>query len=129
MPKQTVEIEVPDGYELIAYRVPKDGEFVLWEGKVESFDFQSSEYPILKKTRVSLHKFYTGALDLMTRQYVKNNPADRWRYGQCMFNHLCAVKPELAEKVRGTNCDPFNCLNTDPQFDRFIKFIESNWER
>lgn len=32
---------------------------------------------------------------------------DEWRYGQVLFNALLAVRPELAELVRGSNLDPF----------------------
>lgn len=31
-----------------------------------------------------------------------------WRYGQVLFNALWAVRPELANKVRGTRLDPFH---------------------
>lgn len=30
-----------------------------------------------------------------------------WRYGQALFNLLSKVRPELAEKIRGGQLDPF----------------------
>jgi hypothetical protein len=128
MPKQMVEIEVPEGYEFVGYRVPKDGEFVLVNGEAIPRGGRFGEYPILKQIHVSLYKFYTRSLELLLEQHAKSSPAGRWREGQCMFNHLKAIKPELAESIRGTNCDPFYCLNgTDGNFKRFIEFIEANW--
>jgi hypothetical protein len=69
---------------------------------------------------VSLHKFYFDSI-VYCRQTGQ-------RYGQGMFNHLLEVRPELAEAVRGTNRDPFHCVSpTDPRFDRFVEYIESEW--
>lgn len=70
--------------------------------------------------KLPLHKFY---FDSITR--ARNT---RERYGQAMFNHLCEVKPDLAEKVRNTNMDPFYCASPmEAKFNCFIEFIESNW--
>jgi hypothetical protein len=45
-----------------------------------------------------------------------------------MFNHLCEVRPDLAEQIRGTDKDPFYCTSPmDPKFDAAIAFIEANW--
>lgn len=72
------------------------------------------------QSEISLHRFY---FDSATRARI-----NRERYGQAMFNHLCEVRPELAEQCRATNKDPFYCSSpTDPNFDRFISFIESAW--
>ena len=45
-----------------------------------------------------------------------------------MFNHLSKIRPDLAERVRGTDKDPsyVDWLN-DPRWDRFVQFIESEW--
>lgn len=73
-----------------------------------------------KMEKLSLHEFY---FDSITRCRKTGE-----RYGQGMFNHLCEVKPDLAEKVRGTNMDPFYCSSSmEAKFDRFITFIEANW--
>ncbi len=71
--------------------------------------------------KLSLHNFY---FDSMARAHRLLHE----RYGQAMFNHLQSVRPDLAERVRGTDKDPFSCKSpTDPRFDRFIDFIESEW--
>ena len=69
--------------------------------------------------KMSLHKFY---FDAITRARVKKE-----RYGQAMFNHLFMVKPELAEKVRGTDMDPFYVETLDSRWERFVAFIEKEW--
>lgn len=68
----------------------------------------------------TLHKFYFDAICRANREAE--------RYGQSMFNHLCKVRPDLAEKVRGTDMDPFYCQSpANDQFDRFARFVELNW--
>lgn len=68
----------------------------------------------------SLHKFY---FDAISRARSK-----RERYGQAMFNHLVIVRPDLSERVRGTDMDPFYVEQlSHPDWDRFVKFIETNW--
>ena len=123
MPKQMVEIEIPEGYELVGYGVPGKEELILVKGEVVPGKHNFGEYPILKKTRVSLHNFYKSAID-----YHDSYPDQR--YGQAMYNRLKVVRSELAYKINGTNCDPFQCKRTDdPQFERFVEFIESNWDK
>lgn len=69
---------------------------------------------------LSLHKFY---FDAITRARVSGE-----RYGQAMFNHLCEVRPDLSEQVRGTDKDPFHVSHLNhPNWDRFVSFIEANW--
>jgi hypothetical protein len=54
--------------------------------------------------------------------------SDNLRYGQIAFNYLSEVRPELAEKVRGTSKDPFYIEDIKhPNWKRFIDFIEKNW--
>lgn len=51
-----------------------------------------------------------------------------WRIGQAYFNTLVEARPDLAEKVRGTNLDPFYADNAmDACFVRFIYFVAENW--
>jgi hypothetical protein len=52
------------------------------------------------------------------------------RLGQAMFNHLWEVRRDLSEQVRGTDMDPFYVeeLTGDDRWDRFIAFLEANWE-
>lgn len=69
---------------------------------------------------VSLHRFYFDA--------IIRSQKTRERYGQAMFNHLLSVRPELAEKVRGTEKDPFYVSQlADPRWDKFVSFIEAEW--
>jgi len=69
---------------------------------------------------VSLHKFYFDGI-IRAREKCE-------RYCQAMFNHLVEVRPDLSEQVRGTDMDPFYCHSpTDPRWDRFVRFIETNW--
>jgi len=48
-----------------------------------------------------------------------------WRPGQVAFNILCHVAPDLAERVRGTENDPFNISSRLPAFAAWLK---ANWE-
>lgn len=71
---------------------------------------------------ISLHRFY---FDAITKARVH-----QWRYGQAMFNHLVAVRPELAEQIRGTDRDPFYVEKLNhPNWDRFVAWLESVWFR
>ena len=68
----------------------------------------------------SLHKFYFDA-----QSYCRKTGQ---RYGQGMFNHLATVRPDLSEKIRGTDKDPFHVSQlSHPNWDRFVEFLEANW--
>ncbi len=54
------------------------------------------------------------------------NPNER--HGQAAFNHLFAVRPDLSEQVRGTPMDPFYRDSNHPGWERFVVFLEKNWE-
>lgn len=55
-----------------------------------------------------------------------NNP--NWRYGQAAFNVLADVRPDLAEKIRGEDCDPFYLdRSTGEVWVRFREYIKRNW--
>ncbi len=72
----------------------------------------------------TLSKFY---MDAMLRANAKKE-----RYGQACFNHLCDVRADLAEAVRGSDKDPFHMHGPADNFerwDRFAVFIETNWYR
>ena len=52
-----------------------------------------------------------------------------WRYGQTCFNTLLRWRPDLAERVRGTDQDPFHARNNnDPRMVRFMRFLAEEWE-
>ena len=69
---------------------------------------------------MSLHKFY---FDAQHRARTKGE-----RYGQAMFNHHLEVRPDLSEQVRAAVMDPFYVERlSDPRWDRFVAFVEANW--
>jgi hypothetical protein len=50
-----------------------------------------------------------------------------WRVGQCAFNVLVAMHPEVAEQVRGTSLDPFYSTSTkDERYVNFMDFVAEN---
>lgn len=50
------------------------------------------------------------------------------RLGQAAFNVLCEVRPDLAEKVRGSGIDPFYVREpSDKRWFGFLKFLAENW--
>jgi hypothetical protein len=70
---------------------------------------------------MSLHEFCMNA-DRYARQY-------RQRYGQALFNYLLDVRPDLAEKVRGTDSDPFYAYTeNDARAKRFMEFLGVVWD-
>jgi len=48
------------------------------------------------------------------------------RYGQALFNYLAEVNPALAEKIRGTDNDPFH--KTAHQLTDPLNYIYKNWK-
>lgn len=52
----------------------------------------------------------------------------KWRVGQCAFNALLTCYPALAEKVRGTDADPFYVEDpmVDPRWWKFNEFLAEN---
>lgn len=70
---------------------------------------------------MNLHQFYFDVWTLWGRN-------KHLRIGQCLFNNLCIVRSDLAEKIRGTSIDPFHSVSpTDERYDKCIQFIERNW--
>ena len=55
---------------------------------------------------------------------MDNNP--QMREGQVYFNVLYKMKPELANKITGTELDPFY---QDEKLGEFLSFICKNWEK
>lgn len=52
---------------------------------------------------------------------------DPWldeRKGQAFFNQLAEVRPDLAERVRGTVLDPFY---QETRLPEFLSFVAKNW--
>lgn len=48
-----------------------------------------------------------------------------WRLGQAYFNTLYVARPDLADRVRATACDPFN---NDAVVPRFIEWAIRVWD-
>lgn len=52
----------------------------------------------------------------------------KWRRGQTLFNMLLTERPSLAEQIRGTDRDPFNCNSIyEPAYKACIDFLKENW--
>lgn len=52
------------------------------------------------------------------------NSNSRQRSGQFLFNSLLKFRPDIAEKIRGTDVDPFY---TDDRLDTACAWIDANW--
>ena len=58
------------------------------------------------------------------------NNQSRWRVGQTLFNLLSDVRPEIAEKLRRTENDPFYTdSEDDPRYKGAIEVIEEEWNK
>lgn len=64
-----------------------------------------------------IQKFYLAAM--------KRSSENHERWGQAMFNHLSEIRPDLAEKIQGTDKDPFYSLVVDSKFENFLSFLET----
>lgn len=61
---------------------------------------------------------------------AQGHVGQRQRYGQIAFNMLAHIRPDLSERVRGSDMDPFYATHTDDdKLRRFREFLETNWER
>lgn len=68
----------------------------------------------------------TGLTDFWMRvAETYEEHAGGWRFGQCAFNVLGDMRPDLAEDIRGTRADPFH----DRNWDGFMVYLAANWER
>jgi len=48
------------------------------------------------------------------------------RYGQALYNTLHDIRPEIAEKISGTEFDPFY-MTSGMRVDRCVQEIERRW--
>lgn len=53
---------------------------------------------------------------------LEQHPAER--IGQAAFNALHAIRPDLSERIRGGEADPFH---NDQRLTIFYKFLQENW--
>lgn len=73
------------------------------------------------------HRFLTHVFSTYFEKAV--GVTDSWRIGQLMFNELAYVKPRLAEKIRGTEVDPFYAEDmSDEHLQAFCEFINEHWD-
>lgn len=50
------------------------------------------------------------------------------RYGQAAFNQLNEVRKDLADKVAGTDMDPFYMVESRwVYWEKFVNFVADNW--
>lgn len=64
---------------------------------------------------------------LKVNEAVNKSESDvlgKWRMGQAYFNVLDMVRPELADEIRGTDCDPFY---NNELIVPFLAFVHSRW--
>ena len=55
---------------------------------------------------------------------------NRWRIGQALFNGLTIERPELAEKLRATACDPFySNTKRDKRYLKAVAIINAEWNK
>jgi hypothetical protein len=59
---------------------------------------------------------YTEYFQIVYKRFYKTEE----RFGQACFNVLAEVKPDLAERVRGTKIDPFYIDERFPEFEQFL---------
>ena len=52
------------------------------------------------------------------------HPGLNERKGQAFFNELLVVRPDIAERVRGTVLDPFY---QDARLPEFLSFVAKEW--
>jgi hypothetical protein len=53
-----------------------------------------------------------------------------WRLGQTMFNVLAELRPDIAERVRATEADPFYADAMQHGYEKvanFLAFVREEW--
>lgn len=66
------------------------------------------------------NRLVMGALILQ----VDTPTSEQWRRGQAYFNILHLMRPDLAERVRGTPMDPFH---QDDKIGDFLAWVVLHW--
>lgn len=66
-------------------------------------------------------------VDEYLKEVLRCQTSSGWRVGQCAFNVLVAMHPELSEQVRGTEYDPFYATSVkDERYVKFMDFVAEN---
>lgn len=72
---------------------------------------------LTEHAKVSMHSYLN--LVVVTRA---ENPS--WRKGQTYFNVLFDVRPDISEKIRATNLDPYH---NDCKLGEFLHYVAKVW--
>ena len=71
-------------------------------------------------TKEQLQEVY----DLQREMFDKNKD---WRFGQCFFNALYTLYPEVADRIRATDLDPFH-IDTGKRFNKCVAAITEGYD-
>ena len=68
---------------------------------------------------------FAGFVEHATKRYYQLRQLDdSWRFGQVLFNELLSTRPDIAEKIRATEMDPFY---NNGKMDMFLNFVADRW--
>jgi len=108
--KQTIEIDVPEGYEVVRYGKPSKGELFLDFGvKVAEFDYGQSSYPILRDVKTytfgdvfELNGGHNGLVilaqvDVRVAHFIRLADGNRWSYPVKVVHPLKITKSEIEQ--------------------------------
>lgn len=74
-------------------------------------------------------KYYSYIEYLTEAGVVGGTKHPEWRLGEVLFNVLLDQKPIMAEMIRGSKLDPFQCYDKhNPTVERFLTWVERNWD-
>lgn len=58
---------------------------------------------------------------------VRTYQSQGQRAGQALYNVLHQSRPDLANRLRELNIDPFYVTENDPKYTQAITFLTENW--
>lgn len=65
---------------------------------------------------------------MQLHEFYQNVTKRSERLGQAAFTLLGEVRPELADAVAGTDCDPYYAPDkTHVNWKKFTEFLSANW--
>jgi hypothetical protein len=65
--------------------------------------------------------FDTNKFLELVETFRQQNP--HWRYGQSLFNTLDLRYPSIADKVRGTDIDPYYASDDSQVITKFFEYV------
>lgn len=116
MKTQTIEVELPEGWKAVAYRVPKDGERYFYDGKIYSDRAQTSEYLIVEKiqpSRIVLEETQETR-ELQEGEFYES---DAGYIHQWAWKHESESKYKIWREVKETNEEPYLKLTKKDMID------------